>query len=120
MTDFASLLAADRGQKANPVHLVDKDSFADWVKTRPAEDRALLEANGFDGKTGYSAVILPRPGKEFEVVSAVADAKSLSPWCLARLPELLPQGHYRLADGAPGKSALGWLLAQHRFDSFRS
>ena len=119
MTDFASLIAADRGQKASPIHLVDKDSFADWVKTRPAEDRALLEANRFDGKTGYSAVILPR-GKDFEVVSAVADATALSPWCLAKLAELLPDGNYRLAQGAPGKAALGWLLAQHRFDNFRS
>jgi leucyl aminopeptidase len=120
MTDFASLLAADRGQKAHSVHLVDKDSFADWMKTRPAEDRALLEANRFDGKTGYSAIILPRSGKDFEVVSVVADSNSLSPWCLAKLPEILPEGSYRLADGAPGKAALGWLLAQHRFDTFRS
>ena len=44
MTDFAPLLAADRGQTARPIHLVDKDSFAGWLKGRPAEDRALLEA----------------------------------------------------------------------------
>ena len=119
MTDFAPLLVADRGQKAHAVHLVDKTTFADWVKTRPAEDRALLEANRFDAKTGYAAVILPR-GKEFEVVAAVADVKALSPWCLAKLPDLLPEGSYRLAEGAPGKAALGWVLAQHRFDTFRS
>jgi leucyl aminopeptidase len=119
MTDFAPLLVADRGQKAHAIHLVDKTTFADWVKTRPTEDRALLEANRFDAKTGYAAVILPR-GKEFEVVAAVADAKALSPWCLAKLPDLLPEGSYRLAEGAPGKAALGWVLAQHRFDTFRS
>jgi leucyl aminopeptidase len=119
MTDFASLLVADRGQKAHSIHLVDKDSFADWVKTRPAEDRILLEANRFDGKTGYATVILPR-GKDFEVVAAVADAGSLSPWCLAKLPDVLPAGSYRVASGTPGKAALGWLLAQHRFDAFRN
>jgi leucyl aminopeptidase len=119
MTDFASLLVADRGQKAHPVHLVDKHSFADWVKTRPAEDRALLESNRFDGKTGYATVILPR-GKDFEVVAAVADVNALSPWCLAKLPEVVPEASYRLAEGAAGKAALGWLLAQHRFDAFRS
>ena len=43
MTDFASLLVADRGQKAQPIHLVDKASFDDWLKSRPAEDRALLD-----------------------------------------------------------------------------
>ena len=119
MTDFAQFLLADRGQKARAIHLVDKDSFADWVKTRPAEDRALIEAHRFDGKKGYAHVILPR-GKDFEVVSAVADAKALSPWCLAKLPEALPEGTYRLVNGAPGKAALGWLLAQHRFDSYRA
>jgi leucyl aminopeptidase len=119
MTDFTSLLVADRRQDAHPVHLVDKHSFAEWVRTRPAEDRSLLESNRFDGKTGYATVILPR-GNDFEVVAAVADVNALSPWCLAKLPELLPEGSYRLAEGAPGKAALGWVLAQHRFDSFRS
>jgi len=120
MTDFPPLLVADRGQKARPIHLVDKDSFPDWVKTRPAEDRALLEAHRFDGKTGYASVILPRPGGELEIVSAVANIKVLSPWCMAKLPDVLPEGSYRLAQGAPGKAALGWLLAQHRFDAYRS
>jgi leucyl aminopeptidase len=119
MTDFSKLLAADRGQKAHAVHLVDKEGFEGWAKTRPAEDRALLKAHGFDGKAGFAFVILPRDRDEFEVVSAVADTKSLSPWCLARLGESLPDGTYRLAGGEPGQAALGWLLAQHRFEAYR-
>jgi leucyl aminopeptidase len=119
MTDFASLLVPDRGQKARPVHVVDKESFAGWLKKRPAEDRALLEAQRFDGKTGFAFAILPR-GNEFEVVSAVKNAAELSPWCLAALAGKLPEGTYKLADGQPGKAALGWLLAQHRFDAYRS
>ncbi|MEP7129944.1 MAG: leucyl aminopeptidase family protein [Sphingomicrobium sp.] len=119
MTDFAPLLVPDRDQKARPIHLVDKHSFEEWVKGRPAEDRALLEAHRFDGKKGFAFVLLPRGGN-FEVVSAVADAASLSPWCLAALGERLPQGTYRLAGDEPGPAALGWLLAQHRFDAYRS
>jgi leucyl aminopeptidase len=119
MTDFASLLIADRGQKARTIHLVDKASFGDWLKGRSAEDRALIEAHRFDGKTACASVILPRGG-DLEVVSAVADASALSPWCLARLTETLPEGTYKLAHGDPGKAALGWLLAQHRFDDYRS
>ena len=119
MTDFAPLLAADRGQKARPIHLVDKDSFDAWAKKRPAEDRALLEAHRFDGKKGFSYVILPR-GNDFEVVSAVKNAAELSPWCVAQLGESLPEGTYKLAGGEPGKAMLGWLLAQHRFDDYRS
>ena len=119
MTDFAPLLAADRGQKTRPIHLVDKDSFGKWVKGRPVEDRALIEAHRFDGKKSLSYVLLPRGG-DFEVVSAVANAGALSPWCLAKLGEGLPEGVYKLAEGEPGKAALGWLLAQHRFDTYRS
>ncbi|MEO7240889.1 MAG: leucyl aminopeptidase family protein, partial [Sphingomicrobium sp.] len=120
MTDFASLLVAERKQAAHVIHLVDKDIFAGWAKRRPAEDRALLEAHRFDGKTGFASAILPRSGDKFEVVAAVANAAALSPWCLATLAEALPAGTYRLADGDPGKASLGWLLTQHRLDTFRS
>src|SRR5437868_4748592 len=119
MTDFASLLLADRGQKARLIHLVDKDSFAGWAKKRPADDRALLEAQRFDGKSAFAFALLPRGG-DFEVVSAVKSSAELSPWCLAKLGERLPEGTYKLASGEPGKAALGWLLAQHRFDNYRS
>ncbi|HEU5285701.1 MAG TPA: leucyl aminopeptidase family protein, partial [Sphingomicrobium sp.] len=104
MTDFSTMLLADRGRKARAIHIVDKDSFGEWAKGRSAADRALLEAHRFDGKTGYASVILPS-GAEFEVVTAVANAASLSPWCLAKLPETLPEGDYRLAKGEPGKAA---------------
>jgi leucyl aminopeptidase len=119
MTDFAALLVADRGQKARIVHLVDKEGFGSWVKTRPAEDRALLDAQRFDGKTEYAFTLLPR-GSEFEVVAAVKKVAQLSPWCLAKLSESLPEGTYKLSVGEPGKATLGWLLGQHRFDTYRS
>ncbi|MFL6732226.1 MAG: leucyl aminopeptidase family protein [Sphingomicrobium sp.] len=119
MTDFAALLVADRGQRARPIHLVDKNSFESWVKKRPAEDRALLEAQRLDGKNAFAFALLPRGG-EFEVVSTVKDAGDLSPWCLAKLAESLPQGVYKLAEGEPGIASLGWLLGQHRFDDYRS
>ena len=119
MTGFASLLVADRGQSARPIHLVDKGGFEAWAKKRPAEDRALLGANRFDGKSAGSFAILPRGGS-FEVIAAVKDAGNLSPWCLAGLADGLPEGDYKLAAGEPGPAALGWLLAQHRFDAYRS
>src|SRR6476646_9906771 len=101
MTEFAPLLVADRGQKARPIHLVDKNSFEAWLKKRPAEDRALLEAQRFKGETAFAFALLPRGG-EFEVVSSVKNAAELSPWCLAKLSERLPEGTYKLAAGEPG------------------
>ena len=119
MTEFAPLLVADRGQKARPIHLVDKNSFEAWLKKRPAEDRALLEAHHFKGETAFAFALLPRGG-EFEVVSVVKNVDELSPWCLAKLAESLPEGTYKLSAGEPGPAALGWLLAQHKFDVYRS
>src|SRR3990170_252918 len=115
MTDFAKLLVADRGQKARAIHLVDKASFAGWLKSRSADDKALVAAHRFDGKASSAPVLLPRRG-DFEVAIGVSDAGALSPWCLARAAEVLPEGEYRLASRQPGQAALGWLLAQHRFD----
>ena len=119
MTDFAALLVPDREQKARPIHLVDKQCFAAWLKKRTAEDRALLEAERFDGKLPFAFALLPRGGA-FEVVSAVQSVEKLSPWCVAKLAESLPEGTYRLAEGEPGIAALGWLLGQHSFDRYRS
>ena len=45
-------------------------------------------------------MLLPRGG-DFEVVAAVKNAAELSPWCLAKLGESLPEGIYRLAEGEP-------------------
>ena len=113
MTDFAPLFVPYRGQKTRPIHLVDKSSFDAWLKKRPAEDRALLEAHRFDGKTPYAFAILPGGG-EFEVVAAVKDAKELSPWCLAALAEKLPEGTYKLAECDPGRDPVKQAAAARR------
>ena len=121
MTDFAPLLQADRGGPAHAIHLVDKASFADWAKKQSGARRALLEAARFEGKTPFQFAILPAAqGHDWEVVSTVANAAELSPWCLAKLADALPEGSYRLAAGDPGPAMLGWLLGQHRFTDYKS
>jgi leucyl aminopeptidase len=120
MTDFAPLLQPDRGGPAHAIHLVDKQTFEPWLKRQPAPRRALLDALRFDGKTAYQFAILPADGADgFEVVATVANAAELSPWCLARLGEALPEGSYRLAEGDPGIAAFGWLVGQHRFRRYK-
>src|SRR4051794_5198386 len=120
MTEFSALLAPDRGGPAHLIHLVDKGSFDGWLKTQPAARRALLAAQRFDGKIAYQFATLPGDSAErFDVVTTVKNAASLSPWCLARLGEALPEGSYRLADGDPGVAAFGWLVGQHRFARYR-
>jgi leucyl aminopeptidase len=120
MTDFASLLQADRGGPTHSIHLVDKGSFEPWLKAQPARRRALLAAHRFEGKTAYQFAILPGDSDaRFDVVSTVKNVGELSPWCLAKLAAALPEGTYRLAEGEPGVAAFGWLVAQHRFTRYK-
>jgi leucyl aminopeptidase len=120
MTDFASLLQPDRGGPAHSIHLVDKGSFDAWLKAQPAARRALLAAQRFEGKTAYQFAILPGDSNDrFDVVSTVMNAAELSPWCLAKLGDALPEGTYRLAEGDSGIAAFGWLVGQHRFSRYK-
>ena len=119
MTEFSTLLEPDRGQSARAIDVVDDAGFSSWLAARSTADRALIEAARFEGKAD-SLLILPAARDEFRVVAGIASRERLTPWCLARLAERLPEGRYRLANGAPGVAALGWLLAQHRFERYKS
>jgi leucyl aminopeptidase len=120
MTDFASLFVADRGQTARLLHLVDKAGFEEWVKGQPERVRTAAAAQRFAAK-GFELAILPgEAADDWSVALGVANVAELSPWCLAKAGGSLPDGNYRLAQGSAGPAALGWLLAQHRFDRYRS
>ncbi len=118
MTDKHALIQPDRGQDAVAVHLVDKAGLEDFVKSLPPPQRAALAAQKFEAE-GYSHAILPE-GDGWSVVAGVADAASLSSWCMAKLAEVLPAGTYRRANGEPGPALHGWVTGQYRFDRYRA
>ena len=117
MADKADLIQADRGQEAIPIHLVNKDGFADWVKSLSGGQRAALEAQKFDGG-GYQVGIVP-DGDGWFAVGGVANPDELSSWCMAKLAEALPAGTYRRATGEPGPALHGWQTAQHHFERYK-
>ena len=117
MTDFSDLLLADRGQSARGVALIDKAAFADWFAAQPAEIRALAEANRFD--CAADSVLIVPDAQDWSVVAGVRALDALTPWCLARLAERLPEGIYRVDRDVPALAGLGWLLAQHFFDRYK-
>jgi leucyl aminopeptidase len=120
MTDFSALIAADKAQPARSIQLVDSKTFPDWLKALPERQRVAVEAQKFTAK-GFEHAILPGDGPdEWAVASGVADVASLSNWCLAKLPEVLPAGTYRLAEGDAGPALLGWLTAQYRFERYKT
>ena len=118
MTEVSVLLQPDKGQPAIALHLVDKKGFEAWLKGQPARIRQAVSAQGFRGE-GYQLAILPGEKADWSAALGVADVDELSPWCLARAAESLPEGKYRVDGRSPGPAALGWLLAQYRFDRYK-
>jgi leucyl aminopeptidase len=118
MTDLKALLKSDSGQPAIAIHLVDKKGFEAWLKGQPARLRHAAEAQGFKGE-GFQLAILPGERESWSAALGVANVDELSPWCLAKAAESLPEGSYRVAGRGPGPAVLGWLLGQYRFDRYR-
>ena len=118
IADLSGLLKPDKGQSATALALVDKKSFDAWLQAQPARTRKTIEAQNFRGE-GYQLAILPGERDDWSAVLGVANVEALSPWCLAKAAETLPEGTYRVAGQGPGAAVLGWLLAQYRFDRYR-
>ena len=118
MTDLAPLLRPDKGQPATSLLLIDKKGFDEWLKGRPERVRQAVAAQGFKGE-GYQLAVLPGEKSDWSAVLGVADAEELSPWCLAKAAESLPEGSYRVEGASAGPAALGWLLGQYSFDRYK-
>ena len=118
IADLSGLLKPDKAQGATALVLVDKKSFDAWLQAQPARARKTIEAQNFRGES-YQLAILPGERDDWSAVLGVANVDALSPWCLAKAAEVLPEGTYRVAGQGPGAAVLGWLLAQYRFDRYR-
>ncbi len=119
MPDLSTLVQPDRGQPARTIHLIDAKGFDAWLAAQPPRHRTAAQAQKL-APTGYSSAILPGDGPEdWSVVTVVANVERLTPWCLAKLAETLPEGTYRVDGREPGKALYGWLTAQYKFDRYR-
>ncbi|MEA3048942.1 MAG: leucyl aminopeptidase [Sphingomonadales bacterium] len=120
MTDLSSLLQPDKGEPATLLRLVDKKGFEDWLKRQPARVRQAASAQGFKAE-GYQLAILPgERADDWSAALGVANVDALSPWCLAKAAESLPEGRYRVDGRSPGPAALGWLLGQYGFERYKA
>ena len=119
MIDLKAILAPDRGQPAHAIHIVDAGGHDDWLRQQPPRHRAALLAHRFKPVPGAFAILPGEAAEAWSAVVAVKDAGALTPWCLARAAEALPEGVYRLDGHEPGDTMLGWALAHYRFDRYR-
>jgi leucyl aminopeptidase len=116
MIDYADLLQPDKGQPAQLISVINNDAFSDWFAAQPERTRTLVTANRFTAKPGELIVIPGDKGDDWFV--AIGAAKAADFWHLAGVASKLPAGTYRLAEGAPGAAALGWLLAHYQFNHY--
>jgi leucyl aminopeptidase len=118
VTDFTPLLQPDLGQPARSIHIVAKAGFDEWRAAQPERVRSLAAANRFAAKAGESVIVPGEAADDWSIAVGASDHPGI--WDLAAIAAKLPEGTYRLAVGAPGAGALGWLLAHHRFDRYLS
>jgi leucyl aminopeptidase len=116
MTDFEGLIQPDQGQTARSIAIIAKDGFDDWFKALPERARVAVAAAQFKGKAAEFTLVPGEGADDWSVAIGAADTPGV--WDLAGAASRLPEGTYRLSEGAPGQAALGWLLAHYRFDRY--
>ncbi len=116
---------ADPATASRPLHVVGAEALTNWLVTQPELTRSWLAATGFEGKLGDHRLI---PDAQGGVVAAVvgfgtARARARMRFGIARVATDLPEGAWHLAGDLSAAQrdevALGWLLAQYRFDRYR-
>lgn len=127
MTEFSTLIEADKGQDARTIQILDVHNFEDWLKEQPDTIRQIVKAYKFKANPN-SFLILPGSGSakkvegelgDFSIVAGVVNHKQLEPWSLAKLGGKLPEGKYRLAGASAKDGLFGWLIPQHEFDRYK-
>jgi leucyl aminopeptidase len=116
MIDYSALLQPDQGQAARDIHIIQAHGFDDWYAGLPAPARSLIDAQQFKGKSGEVIILPSESTGDWSIIMGAVDPASI--WDLASVAARVPAGTYRLAEGMPGQSPLGWLLAHYRFDAY--
>lgn len=115
---------ADPSAQSLPLHVVASDTLPAWVGGAGSAWAGWLAASGFQAGLG-EVRLLPGPiGVAGAVVGLGTDsARKRVRFGLAKAVAGLPKGNWHLAGALTEhdakEAALGWLLAQYRFDRYR-
>jgi leucyl aminopeptidase len=111
---------------ALPVHLAGEADYAAWLDSRPARERAWLDALRFRPERGRVAVLAGEDGRPAGAVAGTGPVAppDCEPWIGAQVAERLPAGTWRLAtaldEPAATRFALAWRLGQYRYARYRN
>src|SRR5262245_40016548 len=104
---------------ATPITLVTRSGWEAIGGALPHPVRQFAKASDFSGKPGQCLVVPDADGKIAQVLFGVEDASDAGrdPFRAGQLPNLLPPGTYRFANGAhDGRlAALAFALGTYRF-----
>lgn len=109
---------------SRPLHVVPREGLAAFLDAQPAQQRAWLEASGFEASLGDLRLL---PGSEGVAAAVIgygtAATRARQRFGLSKAATGLPEGAWHLegelTKAVTDEAALGWLLAQYRFDRYR-
>ena len=112
-------ITPDTATDANPLIVLDTDSFRSVIATLGDDARRWCAGNGFAGESGRF-IAIPAADGRFTILAGCNLRDGLN--ALAPLPQRLPAGSYRLdARGASIDAlhgALGWALGAYRYTRY--
>ncbi|MDR5653281.1 leucyl aminopeptidase family protein [Ruixingdingia sedimenti] len=120
-----SLCFADPAAASWPLHVVAAEDLAGFRDTLAEPHRRWLDAAGFGAGAGEVVVLPDAGGGIAGAVLGMGDAaaRARGRFGVARAAARLPAGVWhleaRLSPEDRDEAALGWLLAQYRFDRYR-
>lgn len=115
---------ADPCATSRPLHVVRAGELADFLAGQAPQAQAWLTATGFEATLGDLRLIPGGAGVAAAVAGyGTAKARARQRFALAKAATALPAGvwevHGDLNPAERDEIALGWLLAQYRFDRYR-
>ena len=109
-----------------PITALTKDRLSAWLEATSERERNWAQSIGFAADAGKLALMPGNDGHLEGVLVGLGDGADAGAtmWAFAGLPDVLPEGSYRvdpLPEGAdPTRVALGWALATYAFTRYHA
>ncbi len=107
-----------------PIHILTPQSVGGWAEAASARARNWIDAQGFTGGFGKALLLPDESGQPEAVLVGIGQSedRARKRFPLAAAAARLPAGTYHIESGLDALDAeveaLGWLLAQYRFDRY--
>jgi len=112
------------------LHPLSSQALACWRETAVDSHRRWAAQMGFAGEKGDCLLLPDAAGELVEILIGTGEGEedealhSPDPWLWATVADRLPPGRYALPAGmtaaAAEQAALGWALAQYRYDRYKA